>query len=271
MKIFKDKHSLQKELFNKKGVSFIPTMGGLHKGHVSLIKKSKKFKKKTLVSIFVNPKQFNKMSDFKSYPKNNKKDIIMLKRLNVDYLYLPSFNDIYRFKVKNKVFLDKFSKKLCGKYRKNHFKGVINVVNRFLEIIKPKYIFLGKKDYQQIYLIKSHIKKNKIKTKIIECKTIREKNGLACSSRNFKLDKKQVKIASNIYKYLRKFKKEIKKNYKVFNKKKLFDRVIYLGASKIDYIENYNIENFKLSTKLKDNFNIFIAYHLKKTRLIDNI
>ena len=110
MKIFKDKHSLQKEIFNKR-LSFIPTMGGLHKGHKSLIKNAKKFKQKRLVSIFINPKQFNRVSDYNSYPRNIKKDIRILKMLKVDYLYLPSFKDIYDFKTKKKVFLNKFSRK----------------------------------------------------------------------------------------------------------------------------------------------------------------
>ena len=159
MKIFKDKHALRKEILKTKGTSFVPTMGGLHKGHISLIKQSKKSKFKTLVSIFVNPKQFNKKSDFKSYPRNTKKDIKLLKKLKINYLYIPTFKVIYGFKPKNKVFLDKSSKKLCGKFRKGHFEGVLNVVNRFIEIIKPRYIFLGIKDYQQLYLIKKHIEK----------------------------------------------------------------------------------------------------------------
>jgi len=271
MKIFKKKKDLQKVTGNKNKLSFIPTMGGFHKGHISLIRRAKKFNNKTLVSIFINPKQFNKKSDFLSYPRNLKKDIKILKRLKVNYLYIPSFKDIYDFKPKKKIFLDSFSKKLCGKYRKGHFKGVINVINRFLEIIKPKYIFLGKKDYQQLYLIKRHINKRKIKSKIIECKTIREKNGVACSTRNFRLSKKQFIIASNIYKYIFKFKKKIKKNYNFFLEKKATKEIIDLGANKIDYIENYNIDNFKKAKTSKDNFNTFVAYHIDKIRLIDNL
>merc|ERR1711991_1148074 len=120
------------------------------------------------------------------------------------------------FKPKEKVFLDKFSKKLCGKFRKGHFEGVLNVVNRFIEIIKPRYIFLGKKDYQQLYLIKKHIEKRKIKSKVIECRTIRESNGIACSSRNLNLNKSQMKIASNIFHYLKSLKMKTKKNYSLF-------------------------------------------------------
>ena len=271
MKIFKDKHTLQKEILKTKGISFVPTMGALHEGHISLIKQSKKTKLKTLVSIFVNPKQFNKKSDFRSYPRKTKKDIKQPKKLKINYLYIPTFKDIYGFKPKKKVFLDKFSKKLCGKFRKGHFEGVLNVVNRFIEIIKPRYILLGKKDYQQIYLIKKHIETRNIRSKIIECKTIREKNGVACSSRNSNLNKNQMKIASNIFYYLNNIKKKIKNDYSLFNEKKIKKDLIYLGASKIDYLENYNIKSFKKIRNTNKKFNLFFAYYIKNTRLIDNI
>tara|TARA_B100002052_G_scaffold180982_1_gene164819 strand:- start:123 stop:926 length:804 start_codon:yes stop_codon:yes gene_type:complete len=267
MKIFKDKHSLKKEILKAKGISFVPTMGGLHKGHISLIKKSKKTKLKTLVSIFVNPKQFNQKKDFKSYPRNQKKDLKILRNLKVDYLYLPSIKDIYSFKPNNKVFLDKFSKQLCGKYRKGHFRGVLNVVNRFLDIIKPKKLLMGRKDFQQLYLVKKHTIKRKIKTKIIECETIREKNGVACSSRNFRLNLRQKKVASKIYFYL----KKIKNKFNYINPSILKKEIKKLGANKIDYIEFYNIKNFKKSKKIDKNNRIFIAYFLNNVRLIDNI
>ena len=175
MKIFRKKNLLLKNILEAKNLSFVPTMGGLHQGHIKLIKIAKKRFKKVLVSIYVNPKQFNSKNDFKKYPRNLKKDIRILKKLKVDYLYLPNYRDIFSFKSKNKIYLHKFSKKLCGKFRKSHFKGVLNVVNRFLEILKPKYILLGKKDFQQLFLIKKHIQKNKINTEVIECNTVREK------------------------------------------------------------------------------------------------
>ena len=166
MKIFKNKHKLHEENLTDKNISFVPTMGGLHKGHISLIKKSKNFKGKVLVSIFVNPKQFNNKTDFKKYYRNVKGDLKILSKLKVDYVYLPNKKEIFSFNAKNKVFMDKFSKKLCGSFRKGHFEGVLDVVNRFLEIIKPKYIFLGVKDFQQSYLINMHILKRKINTKL---------------------------------------------------------------------------------------------------------
>ena len=217
MKIFKNKLSLQKEISKDTCISFVPTMGGLHRGHISLINKAKTYKCKIFVTIFVNPKQFDNKKDYRNYPKNLKKDIGKLKKLKIDYLYLPTYQDIYNFKTKHKIYLDKFSKKLCGKFRKNHFKGVLNVINRFLEIIKPKYMFLGLKDFQQLILINKHILKNNLKTKVISCKTVREKNGVALSTRNFNLNNKELTIASNIYKYLLNLKFIHKKNNKVLN------------------------------------------------------
>ena len=271
MKIFKNKLSLQSEILNDNCISFIPTMGGLHKGHFSLINKAKSSKCKICVSIFINPKQFNKKDDFINYPRNLVNDIKKLKKLKVNYLYLPTYKDIYNFKTKNKVYLDKFSKQLCGKFRKNHFKGVLNVVNRFLEIIKPKYIYLGIKDFQQLILINKNIQKNKIKTKVIECKTIREKNGVACSTRNLNLNKNELIIASNIYRYLLNLNKKIRKNYKLFRVNKIIKNLISLGATKIDYIENLNINNFKKNKNLKKKYKLFFAYNINNIRLIDNI
>ncbi len=267
MKIFKDKISLQKEILNKP-ISFIPTMGGLHKGHISLIKKSKKYKKKTLVSIFVNPKQFNQKSDYRDYPRNKFKDVSILRNLNVNYLYLPSIKDIYGFKPKNKIYLHKFSRELCGKFRKGHFEGVVNVMNRLIEIIKPQKIFMGKKDYQQLFLIKKFIAKYKINSKIIECNTLRQTNGVAFSSRNSMLKSNDLKIASKIYHFINK----IKKKFGVYSLNFLKKKIIELGASKVDYIENYNIKkNFIKSKKYNKNCKIFIAYYIKNVRLIDNI
>ena len=271
MKIFKTKHKLQKEILNIKNMSFIPTMGGLHKGHVSLINKSKKFKGPCLVSIYINPKQFNRKRDFISYPRNIKNDLKILRNLKIDYVYLPGYKDIFDFKTKNKIFLDKFSNKLCGKFRKAHFEGVINVVNRLLEIIKPKHIFLGIKDYQQLFLIKKHIEKRLLKSKVIACKTIREKNGVACSTRNNNIKKSNLIIASKVYWYLINKKRLIKKNLLNFNFVKMKSDLLRLGLEKIDYIELYNSKTLKKTKSKNEKFKIFIAYYLNEVRLIDNI
>ena len=271
MKIFKNKLNLQKEITKENFISFVPTMGGLHKGHLSLIKKAKNYKYKTCVSIFVNPIQFNKKSDYHNYPRNLKSDIKMLKKLKINYLYLPTYKDIYSFQTKNKIYIDKFSKQLCGKFRKGHFEGVLNVVNRFLEIIKPKYIYLGLKDLQQLILIDRHITKNKIKTKIIQCKTVREKNGVACSTRNLNLNGKQLLIASNIYNYLINRKKKIQQNFNSVRRNTIKKDLILLGATKIDYIENIDLKILQKKNTRKKRFKLFVAYYIKNIRLIDNI
>ena len=267
MKIFKNRYSLYKEISKINNLSFVPTMGGFHKGHKYLIKTALKKTGKCIVSIYVNPKQFNSNQDFKTYPRNLKKDLKVLKGLKVDYVYLPNNRDIFGFKTSKKIFLHAFNKKLCGHYRKKHFPGVINVVNRFLDIIKPKKLFMGKKDFQQLYLVKKHIIKRKINTKIVECETIREKNGVACSSRNYRLNLKHKKVASKIFHYL----KKIKYKFNFINPNLLKKEIIKLGANKIDYVEFYNVKNFKRSKKLDKNNRIFIAYFLNNVRLIDNI
>ena len=156
MKIFKNKKTLIKKLNGDQNLSFIPTMGALHKGHLSLIKKAKKKRFKTLVSVFINPKQFERKQDFKRYPKNLRKDIQILKKEKIDYLFIPKFRVIFSFKCQNKVFLSNFSNKLCGKFRTGHFKGVLEL-NRFLEIIKLIYLF-GCKRFSTTS-ISEHIKK----------------------------------------------------------------------------------------------------------------
>ncbi len=271
MKIFKNRNKLVKAIEDIKNISFVPTMGGFHKGHVSLIKQSKKLKGKNLISIFVNSKQFNSKKDFKNYPRNLKKDLIQLKRLNVDFVFIPSNKDIYSFRTKNKIYLDKFSKKLCGKTRKNHFKGVLNVVNRFLEIVKPKYLLLGAKDFQQLKLIELHVLKRKIKTKVISSKTIREKNGIACSTRNENLNKKQINLASKVFRYLKSKKNKLRENFSKYELLNIKKDLIKLGVTKIDYIEILNVKNLKRPKSIKEKFKIFIAYYLKHIRLIDNI
>jgi pantoate--beta-alanine ligase len=271
MKIFKDKKDLIKEISGLKKIAFVPTMGALHDGHVSLINKAKKKSKDVLVSIYVNPKQFNSKKDFKKYPRKLKNDIKTLKNIKINYLYIPAYKDIYSFKTKNKIYLHKFSKILCGKYRPLHFKAVVNVVNRFIEIIKPKFLYLGLKDFQQLSIIQSHINKNKIQTKIIPCSTIREKNGVAMSSRNSKLSENQMKYAERIYRFVKNNKKLILN--KILKKKRshILKKLIELGASKVDYVECIDLVNKKIYKNSKLNFKVFIAYYIGDVRLIDNL
>ena len=268
MKLFTNKKKLRSEIRKINNISFVPTMGALHKGHESIIRKSVRGSGKTLVSIFVNPKQFNNREDLKNYPRNNKNDIKILKRLKIDYLYKPSYTDIYKFKTKNKIYLDKFSKKLCGQFRKGHFRGVINVVNRLLEITRPKKILLGNKDFQQLYLIKKHIKKNRIKTKVLPCKTVRDKNFIPFSSRLKKLNAHEKTKLIRIIKVLKKYKKDLITKKETYSFSLIKKKIISLGAKKVDYIKIIDLNTLKKPNKNK--FNLFYAIYIGNIRLIDN-
>ena len=270
MKILLNNRTLHKSLRPFDDVGFVPTMGGIHEGHISLIKTSIKYSNKTIVSIFVNPKQFNNMKDFRSYPSNIKNDISILKKIpKIDFIYIPKYREIYRSKTKPKIVIKKSDKILCAKFRKGHFEGVLDVMDRLTNLIKPNKIFMGKKDYQQLFLVKNYIEK-KYKTKVIGCKTIRNKNKLALSSRNFllkKADITQLEIISkkflslkksiinhkNISKFLYESKKNIENTFKI----------------KIEYLENRKVKNLEISNKHYES-KIFLSYYFKGIRLIDN-
>ena len=269
MKLIRQITDLNKAISNQKELGFVPTMGSLHKGHASLINFSKQKCKKTLVSIFVNPTQFNNANDFKTYPRDLDKDIKLLKRLKVDFLYLPMVSQIYNDKNLIITRLNKSQKILCAKFRKGHFEGVLDVLNRFTSIIKPKNIFMGEKDYQQFFLVRNFIER-KYKTKVIACRTIRDTNKIALSSRNSLMDLESFKKAGKISLELIKLKRLIKKDIK---DKKLIRKIksdlIKKFKIKIEYLECRNL--FDLNTNLKNKpFKLFIAYYLKGVRLIDN-
>jgi len=159
MKIILNNNSLFKSLRPFNDIGFVPTMGSIHEGHLSLIDRSNRSCKKTIVSIFVNPKQFNNKKDFKNYPTNIKEDIKILKKTKkVDFLYIPKFKDIYNNNKKSNIKITKKDKVLCAKYREGHFEGVLDVMERLTNLINPKKIFMGKKDYQQYFLIKNYLK-----------------------------------------------------------------------------------------------------------------
>ena len=268
MKIIYKKNSLISFLNNEKNLGFVPTMGCIHKGHLSLVKKSIKKCKKTIVTIFVNKQQFNKKNDFYNYPKTLKKDIKLLKTLKVDYLYLPKEKDIYPNGINKKIKINSFAKKLCGKNRPGHFMGVVDVIDRFIKIIKPKKIFMGEKDFQQLKIVEEFIYKKYKNTFIVNCKTIREKNGMAISSRNVLLSLKEKNISGLIYRFLKKNKLKIINND--YNNNFIKNYILKLGATKIDYVKVLKINKTFRSSVKKNNKRIFIAYYLRQVRLIDN-
>ena len=270
MKLIKHITDLNKAINNDKDFGFVPTMGNLHKGHESLIKISKKKCKKTIVSIFVNPTQFNNKEDYKTYPRSLNKDLRVLKKLKVDYVYLPTVTQIYKGLKKSKISLKKSEKILCAKFRKGHFEGVLEILNRFVKLISPKIIFLGEKDYQQFFLVKKFIEK-KYKTKVFVSKTIRNYNNIALSSRNNLLNQANLKRAGLITSKLVNLKYSINKNKNKSNNLiiKIKKELIQKFDIKIDYLECRDLIN--LSTNIDNRpFKLFVAYYLNNVRLIDN-
>jgi len=269
MKILRTKNDLKEAIYKIKNLGFVPTMGSIHNGHISLIKKSKLKCYKTLVSIYVNPKQFNNKKDFADYPRNRIKDLNVLKKLNVNFVFIPTTKEIFNEKRVKKIVLPKNQKILCAKFRKGHFEGVLDIMDRLIKLINPRYTFMGEKDFQQLFLVNKFIGK-KYKNIIIPCKTVRNKNFLALSSRNFLLSKKHLIQAAQISKYLFKFKSSLKKKNKInnylINKKKELQKKFNI---KIDYLEVRN--ETKLTTLTKNRkIRLFVAYYINKVRLIDN-
>ena len=269
MKIISNKSKLIKFAHYENNLGFVPTMGCIHQGHIFLIKKSISQCKKTIVSIFINKPQFNKKSDFQKYPRKLKRDISILKKFKIDCLYLPSMNQIYPKGRNNNIKISPFGKRLCGKFRPGHFEAVTDVIDRFIKLIKPKNIYFGEKDMQQLKIIEHFVKKNHFRTKVIGCKTIRDKNGVALSSRNFLLSIKEKQIASEIYKLIINNKKNLIR--KKLSLKSIKRKILKLGVHKIDYIEMLNINKLIKPYKRNDKYKIFVAYYLGSTRLIDNI
>ena len=277
MKLIKQITDLNKAISKEKELGFVPTMGSLHKGHEFLIKVSKKRCKKTIVSIFVNPTQFNNKDDYKTYPRNLSNDLKTLKRLKVDFVYLPTVNQIYRDKRLKEITLKESQMILCAKFRKSHFEGVIDVLNRFVKLISPKIMFMGEKDYQQFFLVRDFISK-KYATRIFPCKTIRGSNLTALSSRNRLLNKIDLKNSGLIANKLIKLKRSLsarngldsiasKKAKELIKKTK--ENLIKKFKIKIEYLECRNLTT--LTTNLNNKpFKLFVAYYLNNVRLIDN-
>ena len=269
MKIICNKKELIKIIQNEKNLGFVPTMGAIHKAHITIIKKCNNLCNKSLVSIFINKPQFDKKKDATNYPRVLRKDISLLKKYGVDYLYLPTIKQIYPSGPNKKIKISAFSKKLCGKFRPGHFEAVVDVIDRFIKIIKPSKIFLGEKDLQQLKIVEEFLIRNKIRTRVIACKTIREKKGLVCSSRNLLLSSKEKNIASNIYMLLKK--KKINLIKKKILLEKIENKLLRCGINKIDYLEILDINKLIPPYKKIKRYKIFIAYYLGSTRLIDNI
>ena len=275
-KIIKDSKTLISEIkkykLKKKKIGFVPTLGGLHKGHFELIKLAKKKTDIVVLSIFLNPLQFNSKNDFIKYPSNLDSDKRKINKKKVNILYLPSIKEVFSNKRIKRIKASSKSNKLCGKFRKGHFDGVVTVLKSLFEQVLPNIAFFGEKDFQQNLIIKDLILKYKLKIKIITIPTVRDNTGLAYSSRNNLLNNKQKKIASFLFKTIKEISFEAKKNLNKLNNLKFIGKkkLINYGFSKVDYLEIYNENNLSKKNIKKNNLRVFVAACIGKTRLIDN-
>lgn len=256
-------------------IGFVPTMGSLHKGHISLIDKSIQKSTITVVSIFLNPTQFNDSNDLNEYPADLNADFRTLKVYDDQLiLFVPEVKEIYRNNIKAKKFsfggLDKFME---GSLRCNHFNGVITVVERLFEIVKPDYAFFGEKDFQQLRIIESFVKNRSLGIEIIRCKTKRSHDGLALSSRNKKLNNSSKKIASNLYKALRFARDNFEKleiSEIISNIEKKFRKISGISLEYFLIADESKLHPTNLKSKgIK--YRAFIAARINNIRLIDNI
>ena len=279
MVLFRKKSNLIIKLTNLKKNNFkiglVPTMGALHKGHISLVERSIKENDYSIVSIFINPTQFNDKKDLKSYPENLTKDCNYLGSISSDIIiFAPEINDIYDNNLSVKKFnfygLDKFME---GKYRKDHFNGVATIVSHLFNIVKPNNAYFGVKDFQQLRIIQQLVIENNIPVNVIGCETIREKDGLALSSRNIKLSKHYRKIASKVYEVIN----YARINFASMNfveiytyVDKFFDNISEIELEYFTIVESKFLQPVKEKIRNKQ-YRAFIAVKLDGVRLIDNM
>ena len=255
-------------------IGYVPTMGALHTGHISLITNSVSHDKLTICSIFVNPTQFNNAMDFEKYPISIEKDIDLLEKSGCDILFLPLRGEIYPLGIKDleKYDLGYLETVLEGKYRPGHFQGVCQVVHRLLEIIRPGNLYIGQKDYQQCLVIRKLIELTGLQINLVVYPTMREKDGLAMSSRNIRLTEMERVQAAKIYDTLCFIKKELKPGYLEDLKERASQ---YLSAEgfKVDYTEIADAATLETISSWdgKRKLVALVAAFINDIRLIDNM
>ena len=259
---------------NKKIIGFVPTMGAIHNGHLSLVERSISQNDFTLVSIFVNPTQFNNVDDLKTYPSDIDKDLKLLRSISEKIIvFMPEPNELYSGNIRLDQFnfngLDRYME---GEFRGNHFLGVATVVSKLFSLIKADYAYFGEKDFQQLRIIENLIKEKKFNTKLIRCETIRSKDGLALSSRNNKLNFSSKKIATNLFKALNFAKEKIDVLSTDEIEQKVFESLSNFKEIKLEYFVIADEKNLKpIRYNRNEKYRAFIAAYVSGVRLIDNI
>lgn len=269
-------HSLTNKIKREgKSIGFVPTMGFLHEGHISLVNESKQNNDVTIVSIFVNPTQFSPTEDLASYPRDVEKDKSLLTKAGVDYLFFPNSEDIYPKDFQTYVEVNEISKILEGEFRPTHFKGVTTVVAMLFNCVNPDNAYFGQKDAQQAAVIKQMVKDLKYNIKINVCPIVRENDGLAMSSRNVYLNEKERKDALVLIKSLSVAEEMIKKGEQnteniLTEMKALISSV---DSSDLNYVSIVETDSFVIADKIEKgkSYFILVACKIGKTRLIDNL
>ncbi|MEF3245279.1 MAG: pantoate--beta-alanine ligase [Caldisericaceae bacterium] len=257
-----------------KSIGFVPTMGFLHEGHLSLVRMAKEENDTVVVSIFVNPLQFGPREDFKSYPRDEERDLNLLKDL-ADFVFIPEAKEMYPEGYSTYVEVEKLTTNLCGRFRPGHFKGVTTVVLKLFNIVKPTRAYFGKKDYQQFRVIERMALDLNLEVKVVPCEIFREKNGLAMSSRNVYLTKDEFEEASIIYKALS-YGKELIEKENIRDPKVVIDKIKEIIQSakslkKIDYIQIVDPITLQDVDKIEGSVVILFAGYFGNARLIDNV
>ena len=277
MQVYHKNKSLQNNLAKLKtgaSLGFIPTMGALHKGHLSLINRAKLENDFIVVSIFVNPTQFDNKQDLLKYPRTLKKDLALLESVDCDFVFAPSVQEIYNDNIGVSQFdFDGLEFEMEGKHRSGHFNGVGTIVKKLFEIVKPTRAYFGEKDFQQLQIIKKLVQTNKIPVQIIGCEIYRENDGLAMSSRNTRLTKVQRNEATFIYKTLNEAKEKFSNNSINEVIKWIENEFAKNAILELEYFEIANIKTLKSAKRKssKSNYRAFIAAFAGDVRLIDNI
>ncbi|MDD5593141.1 MAG: pantoate--beta-alanine ligase [Candidatus Margulisbacteria bacterium] len=256
-----------------KRVGFVPTMGALHEGHLSLVEEAKKKSDIVVVSIFVNPIQFAPNEDFTGYPRNTGRDKKLLKNFAIDVLFLPPADKLFPDGFKTFVEVDVLSKKMCGRSRPAHFRGVATIVTKLFNIVNPDVAFFGEKDYQQQLIIRQMAADLNFPIEVVSLPTVREFDGLAMSSRNAYLNQKERKSAAILYKALSLAQREIQSGERDVNKL-LFRLRSLIGSEpvvRLDYLLAADPRTLQEVKSIKGKVLFALAAYIGKTRLIDNL
>jgi pantoate--beta-alanine ligase len=276
LKIFNSRqavHNYLNELrASGKSIGFVPTMGALHAGHLSLIKLARQKADVIVCSIFVNPTQFNDIKDLENYPRPIEDDIRKLEEVNCNVLFIPGVSEMYNSAEKWNMELGNFDNILEGKIRPGHYQGVTQIVKKLFDTINPHYAFFGQKDYQQFMVISYMVKKLRVKTKLVLCPIIRESDGLAMSSRNIYLSPDDRKNALALSKALTKVKERYKTKTIPQIKKEVESYLKSAPGIEIEYFEIFNANSFEAtSSKRPASLIALVAAKVGSIRIIDNM